>query len=76
MLHLDWKFKELIAALGGPTAVSNLFEEYGFEPPPVETVKGWKLRNSIPGKYLPALLIIAQERGILTRLKGLYKGAA
>lgn len=76
MHPLEWKFRELIAALGGPGAVSQLFVAYGFEAPPVETIKGWRLRNSIPGRYLPALLIIAQERGILPKLSALYKGAS
>jgi DNA-binding transcriptional regulator YdaS (Cro superfamily) len=52
---------ELIDALGGTTAVAELF---GLRPP---SVSGWKEAGRIPDDKLIRLAPIAEARGIVTR---------
>lgn len=68
---IRWKYSELISALGGPTAVAKLLKSRGLEPPPVATIKGWRQRGSIPGKYAPAVVAIGLEEGVLRSIEAL-----
>lgn len=58
---LQWKWKELIIALGGPKAVCDHIARRGVRPPSWETVKGWQTRNSVPGRFAPLLILIGME---------------
>ncbi len=58
---LQWKWRQLIVALGGPKAVCDHIARRGVRPPSWETVKGWQTRNSVPGRFAPLLILIGQE---------------
>lgn len=58
---LQWKWRELIDALGGPKAVCDHIARRGVRPPAWNTVKGWQTRNSVPGRYAPLMILIGQE---------------
>lgn len=58
---LQWMWKLLIVALGGPKAVCDHIARRGVRPPSWETVKGWQTRNSVPGRWAPLLILIGME---------------
>lgn len=68
---ISWKYSELISALGGPTAVAALLKRRGVAPPPIDTIKGWRQRGSIPGRYAPLMIEIGLEEGVLRSIKSL-----
>lgn len=59
---LQWKYRDLIDALGGPKGVAQQFACRGVRPPPIETIKGWQVRNSVPGRYAPLLIMVGEEQ--------------
>ena len=69
----DWKFRELIQALGGPRSVQQLIEEHGWQAPKIETIEGWLRRDSAPGPWSLALAYIAQREGLITNLDRLLR---
>ncbi len=58
-------FKKLIQQLGGPRELHWKLAECGIQPPPFPSVVGWQYRNTIPPRWLMAVLAIAQREGIL-----------
>lgn len=80
-MKLQWKWKQLIVALGGPKKVCDHIARRGVRPPPWETVKGWQTRNSVPGLWAPLLILIgmeerkpAAEQPILPKVSNLWGG--
>ena len=71
----SWKYRELVAALGGDGAVADLIDQAGFEPPPIKTIGGWRVRNSVPATYLPLLIEAAFERDLMTKWSQLRRAA-
>jgi hypothetical protein len=71
-----WKYTELIAALGDDPTVAALIRAEGFEPPPVRTIGGWRVRNSIPCQWVPLLIEIAMRRKLLIKVSHLRRDAA
>lgn len=51
----------LIRSLGRPAELRDRFRAIGLEPPPTNTIIGWRRRNSCPGQWLAALLDIARR---------------
>lgn len=70
-----FKFRELIAALGGVQAIGPKLAECGFSPPPQETIWGWKRRDSVPGNWALALLLLAEREGVLPEISKLRRDA-
>jgi hypothetical protein len=70
-----YKYRELLAAVGNDTEIQDLIEELGFEPPPVATIRGWRTRNAIPGRWLPLLVARAVTLGRLPSISALIKGS-
>ena len=73
--HPSWKYLELIAALGDDAAVAELIRSEGFDPPSLKTIAGWRMRNSMPSRWLPLLVELAMERKIIDHISQLRKGA-
>lgn len=61
---IKWKWRELIAALGGTAGVCEKIAVRGIAPPAQNTVKAWQLRNSVPGRWAPLLIMIGEEERI------------
>ena len=61
----EWRYKDLLVGLGTSGEVRALLKDKGYAPPPEDTVQGWKNRNSIPGKWVPVLIELAIEKGIV-----------
>ena len=60
-LKIQWKWRELLVALGGPSKIPDHIAARGVIPPSSNTIKGWVTRNSVPGAWAPLLILIAQE---------------
>lgn len=55
----QWNIRGLIELLGGVQALRDRFMAQGFEPPPLQTMIGWRRRNSAPCEWALALLALA-----------------
>lgn len=73
MHKYKWKYRELIAAMGGAAELTRKIEDAGFTPPPYQTVKGWQTRSSIPAHYILIVLLLAQDEGVLPKLSALMR---
>jgi hypothetical protein len=69
-----WKYRTLLSLVGSDDDVGDLIASWGFDRPPVATVRGWRTRNSIPGNYLPILIDHAMKSGALTSMSNLLAG--
>lgn len=69
----NWRFKELIAMLGGPAGVAEKLTEVGIDAPPVSSICGWRRRQTAPGNWTLAILLIAQREGLLGDIDALRK---
>lgn len=69
----ECKFRELIDALGGCPAAAKVIEGYGYEVPPVATIRGWHTRNSIPTRWAPILVGHAMRHGLMRSPADLIK---
>lgn len=67
-----WRYRELIIALGGEHEIIKKIEALGFFPPPFDTIKGWRTRGCIPGKWLPVVLKIAFDERALSGVDALF----
>lgn len=80
---LQWKWRKLIVALGGPKSVCDHIARRGVRPPAWETVKGWQTRNSVPGRFAPLMILIGmeeklpgQEKPVLPTVDALWGGVS
>lgn len=58
----EWRYKDLLTALGTAKEVQALLVAKGYETVPEDTIQGWRTRNSIPGKWVPILVQMGVER--------------
>lgn len=62
---MRWRYKELIAALGGPAEVEKKISALGFVAPDKNAIRGWAYRNCVPGWWVPVILSIAIKEEML-----------
>jgi hypothetical protein len=70
----SWKYRELVSAFGPDDEVQELIAVAGYKPPPIKTIAGWRMRNSVPSAWAPILLEEALRRGLLDTLSQLRRG--
>jgi hypothetical protein len=68
-------YRLLLAAIGNDAEVASVLLLGGMKPPALSTIKGWRKRNTVPGKWVPVLLAWAQEHGVLSDLRKLMEPA-
>jgi hypothetical protein len=59
-----WEYDKFLSSLGSDHEIQQLVADKGFKPPPLKTIAGWRLRNSIPGRWLPLLIDEGRQRGL------------
>lgn len=59
-----WRYREILSQLGDNQDISRTIMAYGFDPPSEPSIQSWRVRNSIPGKWLPLIVDIALHSGI------------
>ena len=69
-----YKYRELLESISSDDEVRKLIQSHGFESPSVPVIKGWRMRNSIPTKWLPLLMHKAMQDGALMDVGKLMKG--
>lgn len=62
----QYKYRELLAAIGSDKDIAKVLAEYGYLAPPLPSIRGWRVRNSIPSKWLPILMDWASKNGLLS----------
>ena len=73
-VYPDYKFRELLQAIGTDQEIVDGIKTYGYAPPAVSSLKGWRSRNSIPSKWLPLLMYMAMRDGVLRDVQSLMRG--
>lgn len=63
-----WRLKTIIDMLTLEEPLDKLLEEHGFDVPSPAAIAQWRKRNSAPGGWAIAILMIAQERGVLGQI--------
>ena len=61
----EWRFKHILRSLGTADDIRWLLFGKGYTPPPEDTIQGWRNRNSIPGKWVPVIIELAQEKRLI-----------
>jgi len=56
-----YEFRAFLDALGSDQEIHELIAESGYESPTVSVIRNWRSRNSIPTRWLPFLLRVAQN---------------
>jgi hypothetical protein len=69
----DYKYREMLTAIGNDLDIQQVIMKAGFEPPTVAVIRGWRRRNSIPPRWLPLLMHKAQQKGDLSSIDNLIK---
>jgi len=68
-----YKYRELLQSIGTDADIQALIRSYGYDSPTVPVIKGWRMRNSIPTRWLPLLMHRAIQSGDLTDVTRLVK---
>ncbi len=66
-----WKYRELLIALGKDAEIAEMLTGRGLAVKPFSVVQ-WRRRDSIPAQYLPLVLLLAQERGLIKGVENLF----
>src|SRR5262245_47238184 len=70
-----WRFYGILLALGTANVIRDKMWARGYEPPPSESIQGWRKRNSVPANWVPALLEMALDEGIINSITDLQEDA-
>ncbi len=66
-----WKYRELLIALGRDAEIAEMVSARGL-PVKAWAVTAWRRRDSIPPQYLPMVLLLAKERGLIEGVENLF----
>jgi hypothetical protein len=66
-----WDFYGLLTILGTTTEIQRMIAKRGFNPPPRETIQGWRNRNSIPAYWVPLFIQFGLEGNFINSVEDL-----
>jgi len=66
-----WRFNDLLIGLGADELVAFKLERRGYPRVPVNSITGWRLRNSIPPFWLPVIIQLGLEEKIIKKIEDL-----
>jgi hypothetical protein len=69
----EYKYRELLAFIGNDRAVQDVLAAYGYDVPSVRVIEGWRMRNSVPPRWLPLLIQHAMTNKALPKPEALLK---
>jgi hypothetical protein len=72
-VYPELKVKELLDAIGTDKEIAELLRSYGYEAPPLPSIRGWRSRNSVPVVWLPILMDWAINKGEIKKPEQLVK---
>ena len=61
----EWRFRYILKNLGTADEIRFGLGLRGYDAPPEDTVQGWRNRNSVPGCWVPVLIEMAVEAGLI-----------
>lgn len=67
----EWRFRQILLDIGTADEICMLLFSKGYEPPPEDTIQGWRNRNSIPGPWVPVIIQLAREKGLISTIEDL-----
>jgi hypothetical protein len=70
----QYRYREMLAAIGSDKDVQDLIASFGFEKPTINVIRGWRVRNSVPSRWLPLIVHKLMQEGTLTSTAKLLKG--
>jgi len=62
-VYPQYRYRALLAGIGSDRDIQKLIVSYGFDAPTEATIRGWRVRNSIPSRWLPLLVHRAMREG-------------
>jgi len=67
----QWRFDEMLFGLGSSRSIAQKLVERGYPRLPLSSIAGWRMRNSVPVFWLPALVQLALDEKIINRIDDL-----
>ena len=67
----SWRFGDLVTGLGHDTQIVEKLVKRGYPLVPVNSVTGWRLRNSIPSFWVPVFLQMGIEEKLIKDIEDL-----
>lgn len=73
-----WNFSKLLRSkgLGSAAVIREKLLLRGYDAPPVESIAGWRKRNSVPGAWVPIIIDVAIEEGVIRNIRELSMSPA
>lgn len=69
----EWRFTDMLAVLGTANQIREKLREHGYDPPPAQSIQGWRGRNAMPANWVPAFIQLMLEEGLVTNVGDLRK---
>lgn len=69
--HPRWRWAGLVEGLGTAQHISDTLQQRGYPRVPLSTIWNWKMRNSIPTMWVPPMLQLGLEAGLISKLEDL-----
>jgi hypothetical protein len=66
-----WRFGDLVTGLGHDAYIVEKLARRGYPRVPVNSVTGWRLRNSIPSFWVPVFLQMGIEEKLIKNIEDL-----
>lgn len=67
----SWKCAELIDGLKPYSQIIRRLEDKGYPSLPISSIAGWRMRNVIPGVWMPAIIDLAFESCLINSIDDL-----
>ena len=68
-----WRVREILHTLGTYRDISAMLEAKGYPKLPIGTISAWASRNSIPPAWLPAVINLALDAGLIGGIEDLLE---
>ena len=66
-----WRFGDLLTGLGTDTMVADKLVRRGYPKVPVNSITGWRLRNSIPPFWVPIVIQMGLDEQLIKSIDDL-----
>lgn len=67
----EWRARDLIDGLKPYRKIVERLVERGYPKLPISSIAGWRMNNSIPGVWMPALIDLGLESLVITSIDDL-----
>jgi len=66
-----WRFGDLLTGLGSDQQVAAKLVQRGYPLVPVNSITGWRLRNSIPPFWVPIVIQLGLDEKLIKKIEDL-----